>query len=93
VEGGDVVTMDGRYGVVGLAEPEEDDADRWRCWWDVWGVMDVAVSSEDVLLEFGHVGVGDRCWWSHPWRSHPSGHSIPLTTGSGLDGGLLLGGK
>jgi hypothetical protein len=55
-----VVTMDGRHGVISLAEPEEDDAYRRRCWWDVGGVVDVAVSGEDVLLELGHVSVGDR---------------------------------
>jgi hypothetical protein len=31
VEGGDVITMDGRHGVVRLAEPAEDDAGGWRC--------------------------------------------------------------
>jgi hypothetical protein len=51
-----MVSMDGRHGVVSLAEPEEDDAYRRRC----WGVVDVAISGEDVLLKFGHVRVGDR---------------------------------
>jgi hypothetical protein len=59
-EGGDVIMMDGRHGVVSLAEPEEDDAHRRRCRWDVEGVVDEAVSGEDVLLELGHVRIGDR---------------------------------
>jgi hypothetical protein len=54
-----VVRMDSRHGVVSLAKLEEDDAHGWRCWWSVGGVVDVAVSGEDVFLELRHLRVGD----------------------------------
>jgi hypothetical protein len=39
-----MVTVDGGHGVVGLAEPEQDDANGWGGWGGVGGVMDEAVS-------------------------------------------------
>jgi hypothetical protein len=59
-EGGDVIGMDGRHGVVSLAEPKEDDANRGEGWWDVRRVVDEAVSGKGVCLEFCHQGIGDR---------------------------------
>jgi hypothetical protein len=63
VEGGDMIAMDGRHGVDRLAEPEEDDAWRWRCRWDVWRIVEVAVSGEVVFLKtLTCMRLRGECW-------------------------------
>jgi hypothetical protein len=56
-EGVDVVSVDGCYGVVCLAEPKKDDTGDGDGGWGWGSVVEASVRGEDFLLELTHEGI------------------------------------